>query len=125
MAIKSKSHIDGAQWASALMTLIESAPIYEHEVNRLNMQFTDPYSLMAWRSICRHLRAVADGMAVMRLYQQGKSTAQIAEATGIQSLSIRSYKAWRTVYLNRCRPAEVNELMKNVIARWKVIGKGA
>jgi uncharacterized protein YerC len=121
----SKSHIDGVEWATTLMTLIQLAPKLQHSVDGLNMQFKDAYSLMAWRSICRHLRAVAHGMTVMRLLAEGKSHAQITEATGIQGLSISAYKAWNTTYFRRCGIEELNELCNNITAYLKVIRKEA
>ncbi|MGD1108410.1 MAG: LuxR C-terminal-related transcriptional regulator [Terracidiphilus sp.] len=100
MATK-QSHNVGVSWANALMTLIEMAPTLQHEVDGLDMHFKDAYSLAAWRNVCRHLRGVADGMTVMRLLAEGKSNAQIAEATGISTLSIGAYKAWDTMYARR------------------------
>jgi uncharacterized protein YerC len=124
MAIN-KSNTAGVEWATTLLTLIKSAPIYQHEVDGLNMQYTDAYSLMAWRSICRHLRAVAHGMTVMQLLAEGKSHAQITEATGLSSLSVSSYKAWNTMYARRCGLNELVELKNNIIANLKVIREKA
>jgi hypothetical protein len=98
-----KSHINGVQWATALMTLIKLAPILQNEVDGLNMQFKDAYSLMAWRNICRHLRGVANGMTVMRLLAEGKSNTQISEVTSIPVLSITAYKGWNTLYAESLR----------------------
>lgn len=97
----SKSNTAGAHWANALMTLIELAPTLKDEVDNHDMQFKDAYSLGAWSSVCRHLRFVANGMTVMRLLAEGKSNAQISEATGISTLSIVAYKAWNTMYARR------------------------
>ena len=83
------------------MTLIETAPTLQLEVDGLDMQFKDAYSLAAWRNICRHLRDVASGMTVMRLLAEGKSNAQITEATGNPTTSIGRYKAWNTMYARR------------------------
>jgi len=41
---------------------------------------------------------VTDGMTVMRLLAEGKTNAQITEATGIPVGSIAAYKAWNTMY---------------------------
>ena len=80
---------------------------------------------MAWLNICRHLRVVTDGMTVMRLLAEGKSHAQITEATGIQGLSISAYKAWNTMYARRCGLNELVELKNNIIANLKVIREKA
>jgi hypothetical protein len=121
----SNLHINSVEWATTLMTLIKSAPELQHEVDGLNMQFRNAYSLMAWRSICRHLRFVAHGMAVMQLLAEGKSNPEITEATGIHGLSIGAYKAWKTMYMRRCGPAELVELSNNIAAHLNVIRKEA
>ena len=101
---KSKSHIIDAvlvgsiEWATARRAAIEMAAKLQCEVDGLNMQGKDAYSPMAWLNICRHLRVVTDGMTVMRLLAEGKSNAQITEATGIPVGSIAAYKAWNTMY---------------------------
>jgi uncharacterized protein YerC len=117
----SKSHIDGVEWATALMALIKLAPKLQQEVDGLNMQFKDAYSLMAWRSVCHHLRAVAHGMTVMQLLAEGKSHAQITEATGIQSLSISAYKGWNTMYARHCGLDELVEQTSAIASILKVI----
>ena len=96
-----KSHSVTVPWANALMTLIELAPTFQREVDNLDMQFKDAYSLGAWRSVCHHLRAVANGMTVMRLLAEGKSNAQITATTGIPAICIGRYKAWNTMYARR------------------------
>ena len=95
------SNTVSVQWATALMNLIKLAPRLQPEVDNLDMQFKDAYSRAAWRNVCRHLRAVSHGMTVMRLLAEGKSNAQITEATGIPALSIAAYKAWNTMYARR------------------------
>jgi hypothetical protein len=101
---KSKSHIMDAvlvgsiEWATARRAAIGMAAKLQCEVDGLNMQGKDAYSPMAWLNICRHLRVVTDGMTVMRLLAEGKSNAQITEATGIPVGSIAAYKAWNTMY---------------------------
>jgi hypothetical protein len=121
----SKTHMDGVEWTTTLLNLIKSAPKVQHDVDGLNVQFTDAYSLMAWRSICRHLRAVAHGMTVMRLVADGKSNAHITEATGIPVLSVAAYKAWNTMYFRRYGLDELDELNNNITAHLKVIEKEA
>ena len=98
---KSKSQMMDAvlvgsiEWATARRAAIEMAAKLQSEVDGLNMQGKDAYSPMAWLNICRQLRVVTDGMIVMRLLAEGKSNAQITEATGIPVGSIAAYKAWK------------------------------
>ena len=86
------------EWAIARKAAFEMATKLQYEVDGLNMQDKDAYSPMAWLNICRHLRVVTDGMTVMRLLAEGKTNAQITEATGIPVGSIAAYKAWNTMY---------------------------
>lgn len=58
----------------------------------------DAYSPMAWLNICQQLRVVTDGMTAMRQHATGKTSIEIAAATGINRGSIAAYKAWNTMY---------------------------
>jgi uncharacterized protein YerC len=119
-----KSQIDGVQWATILIALIRLAPTLQQEVESLNMQFIDAYSLMSWRSVCRHLRCFANGMTVMRLLSEGKTHAEITEATGIKSPSISAYKGCNTASVKRCGHGDLVELNNNIITAYrKVIGE--
>jgi hypothetical protein len=119
----SKSHNDAVEWATALMNLIKLAPTLQHDVEGINMQFTSAYSMMSWRSVCRHLRCFANGMNVMQMLAEGKSNAEITAATGIPALSIAAYKGCNTASAGRCGVNELIELSNNINANTKVITK--
>ena len=102
---KSKKSMDAVllgsiEWDQARAAAFDLTRKLGGEVAELKslLQMQDAYSPIAWMSICRQLQVVTDGMTVMRLLAEGKTSEQITQETGIFPGSIAAYKAWNTMY---------------------------
>ncbi len=92
--------VGSVEWTKARAAAIEMTAKLQGEVEELQslLKMQDAYSPVAWLNVCQQLRVVTDGMIVMRMLAEGKSSGQITTETGILPGSIAAYKAWNTMY---------------------------
>lgn len=92
--------VGSVDWVLARQAAYRLAAALQGEVADLQelKGMGDAYSPMAWLAVCRQLQVVTDGMTVMRLLAQGKTSKDISAETGILAGSIAAYKAWNTMY---------------------------
>jgi uncharacterized protein YerC len=92
--------VGSVEWTKARTAAIEMTAKLQGEVDELQslLKMQDAYSPIAWLNVCQQLRVVTDGMIVMRMLAEGKTSGQITAETGILPGSIAAYKAWNTMY---------------------------
>jgi hypothetical protein len=88
------------EWATARTAARRLEGILTDEITYLTEgnKLQNVYSPIAWVRLCRTISTLTAGMVSMRMTFEGKSTPEIAAATGIRSGSIAAFKAWNTMY---------------------------